>query len=286
MHILVTGCNGYIGSHLVERLAQDGHQITGWDINVHGESNDVSKYLSEYRPIDIREHIVGSFDAIVHLAGLAAVAESVASPFKYYDTNIIGTWNMLRHTYSDHFLFASTSSAWEMASPYARSKVAAEDVIRQFSHNYTIFRFFNVSGSNRQYRQLGKATHLIRIAAEVVTGKRKVLEIYGDDYDTPDGTAIRDYVHVMDLVDAIAEAVIRGPANTNYECIGSNHGYSVLDVVNVMRKVTGHELPTVVRGRRAGDAVCSVVDKLSSLVTLRRNIEQMCLDQVALEQSQ
>ena len=128
-------------------------------------------------------------------------------------------------------------------------------------------------------------THLIRIAAEVVAGKRPVLEIYGDDYDTPDGTAVRDYVHVMDLVDAIAEAVIRGPANTDYECIGSNHGYSVLDVVNVMRKVTGHELPTVVRGRRAGDAVSSVVDNLSSLVTLRRNIEQMCLDQVALEQS-
>ena len=118
-----------------------------------------------------------------------------------------------------------------------------------------------------------------------MAGKRKVLEVYGNDYNTPDGTAIRDYVHVLDLVDAIAEAVQRGPANTDYECIGSNTGYSVMDVVRVMREATGHELPFVVKGRRAGDAESSVVDKLSKFVTLRRNISQMCLDQVALEKS-
>ena len=286
MRILVTGCNGYIGSHVVYRLKVAGHHITGWDINVHGEHNNIGHYLDVSRNNDVRDnYIEGEFDAVVHLAGLAVVPQSMITPLAYYVTNINGTANILKKVKTDHFLFASTSSAWEMASPYARSKVAAEDVIRQLSNDYTIFRFFNVSGTSGQFRQLGEATHLIRVAAEVAAGKRPYLNVFGTKYATRDGTCIRDYVHVMDLADAIAESIARGPARTPYECIGSNTGYTVMEVVDVMSKVTGKLIPIELSEPREGDAVKSVVDKLSPLVTLRRTIEDMCLSQYQLELS-
>jgi UDP-glucose 4-epimerase len=269
---------------VVQALKERGHHVTGWDINVWQDHNDVSAYLDRFKPIDVtREHARGEFDAVVHLAGLSVVPLSNEHPSAYYHVNIWGTNNMLDSVRTDHFLFASTSSAWEMASPYARSKVGAEDVIREKTKDYTIFRFFNVSGTNGEWRQLGPATHLIRVAAEVVAGRRECLDIYGDDYDTRDGTCIRDYVHVMDLADAICSAVDRGPARTPWECIGSNHGYSVLEVVAIMREVSGHAVPTRVVARRAGDAVASVVDSLSDLVQLRRTVHDMCRDQIALE---
>lgn len=283
MHILVTGCNGYIGSHVVKNLAGHGYKISGLDIDVHGESNDVTQYLTKFYLHDIRSKFNGEYDAIVHLAGLATVSESMSAPYSYYETNIFGTKTLLDHTQSNHFLFASTSSAWEMASPYARSKVAAEDVIRQQHSDYTIFRFFNVSGTNGEFKQLGPATHLIRVAAEVAANRRSCLEIFGTDYNTHDGTCVRDYVHVMDLADAITQSIITGPARTPYECIGSNHGYSVFEVVDTMRRVSGHNIPVKLSSRRTGDAVCSVVDKLSDLVTLSRTLEDMCLDQYHLE---
>ena len=284
VRVLVTGCNGYIGAHVTQALKERGHNVTGWDTNIWIEYNDVSRYLDRFKPIDVTgEHVKGEYDAVVHLAGLSVVPLSIEHPSAYYHVNIGGTANVLDSVRTDHFLFASTSSAWEMASPYARSKVGAEDVIREKTPDHTIFRFFNVSGTNGQGRQLGPATHLIRVAAEVVTGRRSHLDIYGDDYDTPDGTCIRDYVHVMDLADAICAAVERGPARTPWECIGSNHGYSVWEVVRIMREVSGHPVPVRVTERRAGDAVASVVDQLSDLVTLRRTVHDMCRDQIRLE---
>lgn len=283
MKILVTGCNGYIGSHVAKQLKESGHHIVGWDIDVWGEKNDVSRYLNEFYSIDVCSDYNCEFDAVVHLAGLATVSKSVLEPFSYYRTNIIGTYNIVKNIKTDHLLFASTSSAWEMASPYARSKVAAEDTIKQLCNNYTIFRFFNVSGTDGNLRQLGEATHLIRVAAEVAAGKRDKITIYGNDYDTRDGTCIRDYVHVLDLANAINQSITRGPVNTPYECIGSNMGWSVLEVLDTMRKVTGHAVPAMIGERRPGDAVSSVVDNLSKLVKLEHTIEDMCLSQYQLE---
>lgn len=286
MRILLTGSNGYIGSHVAKTLKEQGHSITGWDINIHGEYNDVSRYLDYFQLVDVKDFIPDlEYDCVIHLAGLATVERSVSMPYEYYQTNIYGTNNILRHIETDHIIFASTSSAWEMASPYARSKVAAEDVIKQVSKDYTIFRFFNVSGTNGEFRQLGPATHLIRVAAEVAAGKRSHLTVYGNDYDTRDGTCIRDYVHVEDLANAIAQSVTRGPARTPYECIGSNRGWSVLEVVDTMKSVSGVDFDVVIGNRRAGDAVASVVDNLSELVTLTRTIEDMCLSQYLLEKS-
>jgi UDP-glucose 4-epimerase len=229
------------------------------------------------------QYVGGIYDAVVHLAGRSVVPQSLKEPAEYYRVNVMSTDNLLNKVKTPHVLFASTSSAWEMASPYARSKVAAEDVIKEKADGYTIFRFFNVSGTDGVNRQLGDPTHLIRIAAEAASGRRDKVEIYGTDYDTRDGTCIRDYIHIVDLAGAIVNAVERGPANTDYECLGSNVGYSVRDVINTMQQVTGKSLNIVEAGRREGDAVASVVDNLSNLVTLTKTIEDMCLDQYKLE---
>jgi UDP-glucose 4-epimerase len=186
----------------------------------------------------------------------------------------------------DHFLFASTSAAWDMGSPYARSKVAAEDVIKEKANGYTIFRFFNVSGTDGIHRQLGTPSHLIRVAAMVAAGKIPNLKIFGTDYATRDGTCIRDYIHVVDLANAIVSAVERGPANTPYECLGSNTGFTVREVIDTMQEVTGKKLNIIEAPRREGDAVASVVDTLSELVTLNKSIQDMCLDQYKLEKGQ
>lgn len=283
MKVLVTGASGYIGSHTCKVLKEHGHHVTGWDLEIHDSHNDVSAYCNSYRHYDIAEFVRGEYDAVVHLAGRSVVPDSIKEPTEYYRVNAMGTANMLKRISTDHFLFASTSSAWEMASPYARSKVAAEDIIKEHSKNYTIFRFFNVSGTDGVNRQLGRPTHLIRVAAEVAANKREKLQIYGTDYPTRDGTCIRDYVHVLDVADAIANSVSLGAANTPYECLGSDTGFTVLEVVDAMRKVTGHAIPTEVVGRREGDAVSSVVTELSKLIKLKRDIYDMCSSQYKLE---
>jgi UDP-glucose 4-epimerase len=284
MRILVTGCNGYIGSHVVKSLKESGHSISGWDINVYGPYNDVSKYLDNFESVDVRTlDNTQSFDAVIHLAGLVSVEESVRLPYEYYYANIIGTNNILDYIETDHILFASTASAWAMDSPYACSKVAAEDIIRQKSKSYTIFRFFNVSGTNGEFGQLGIATHLIRIVAEAAAGTRSKLQVYGNDYDTRDGTCIRDYVHVEDLSDAVVYSITNGARNSKYECIGSDKGFTVLEVINTMEKVTGKKINFDFSKRRSGDSSISVVDELSTMISVKRNLEQMCLDQYNFE---
>lgn len=283
MQVLVTGATGYIGSHVCKSLKEHGHEVTGWDINIHGEYNDVSSYCDYFEYRDVTKDVRGDYDAVVHLAGRSVVPQSMKEPTEYYRVNVMGTANIIDHVSTDHILFASTSSAWEMASPYARSKVAAEDVIKEKADGYTIFRFFNVSGTNRVNRQLGFPTHLIRVAAMVAAEKLEYVEVYGTDYPTRDGTCIRDYIHVVDLADSIVHAVEHGPINTPYECLGSNSGFSVLEVLDVMERVTGKKLNKVMSSRRDGDAVSSVVDNLSPLCKLTKTIEDMCYDQYLLE---
>ena len=285
MKVLVTGATGYIGSHVCKLLKEHGHYVEGWDTNIHGEHNDISNYVNTFEELDVTDKygVHGTYDAVVHLAGRSVVPDSLKEPTEYYRVNAMGTANMLDNVKTDNFIFASTSSAWEMASPYAKSKVAAEDIIKEKASGYTIFRFFNVSGTDGVNRQLGAPSHLIRVAAMASAGKFANISIYGTDYDTRDGTCIRDYIHVVDLATAIVKAVENGPLNTPYECLGSNTGYSVLEVLDTMEKVTGKKLERIIANRREGDAVASVVDKLSDYATLTKTIEDMCLDQYNLE---
>lgn len=285
MKVLVTGATGYIGSHVCKILKEHGHYVEAWDINIHGEYNDISGYCDHFCQWDVSKNVRGTFDAIVHLAGRSIVPISMKEPTEYYRVNTMGTANIIDKVESPHILFASTSSAWEMASPYARSKVAAEDVIKEKASGYTIFRFFNVSGTDGRNRQLGSASHLIRVAAMVAAGKIPSISVYGTDYPTRDGTCIRDYVHVVDLANAIVKAVENGPANTPYECLGSNTGWTVLEVLDVMEQVTGKKLNKIFTERRAGDAVSSVVDQLSTFIKLEKTIEDMCYDQYILEKT-
>lgn len=285
MKVLVTGATGYIGSHVCKLLKEHGHYVDGWDTNIHGEYNDVSKYVDMFEAVDVTDPFAvhGTYDAVVHLAGRSVVPQSLKEPTEYYRVNAMGTSNMLDKVKTPNFIFASTSSAWEMASPYARSKVAAEDIIKEKADGYTIFRFFNVSGTDGVNRQLGAPTHLIRVAAMVAAEKFPHISIFGNDYDTRDGTCIRDYIHVCDLSAAIVKAVEEGPRNTPYECLGSNTGFSVLEVLDAMDLVTGKKMKRVFEGRREGDATASVVDELSEYCVLTKNIYQMCSDQYALE---
>lgn len=284
MKVLVTGATGYIGSHVCKLLHEREHYVVGWDINFHGEYNDVTSFCDEFSNTDITgQYVCGTYDAVVHLAGRSVVPQSLKEPAEYYRVNTMGTNNVISNTTSDHYIFAGTSSSWAMASPYARSKVAAEDIIKQKASGYTIFRFFNVSGTDGLHRQLGTPSHLIRVAAMAAAGKIDSLKIFGTDYDTRDGTCIRDYVHVFDLATAIVTAVENGPLNTPYECLGSKQGWTVREVIKTMKEVSGVDFKVIEAERRPGDSVANIVDELSSYITLTKTIEEMCLDQYNLE---
>ena len=274
LRVLITGVTGYIGSTLAKILHARGHHIVGLDIN--WKQNDVMKYCHRILVKDVTKHINDEdYDVIVHLAGLIQVEESVMYPSKYYGTNLGGTLNMLRQQGEPHFIFASTAGAFDPASPYARSKIAAEDIIKEKSNNYTIFRFFNVAGSDGENRQVGRSSHLIRIAAEVAAGKRKEMQIYGNDYDTPDGTCVRDYIHVVDLATAIADTIDKGSFNTPYECIGSGKGYSVKEVISAMESITG-PLNVKIGERRAGDPPRLSIDNQFELLKPEYSLYDMC----------
>ena len=284
MKTLVTGATGYIGSHLCKALKEHGHYVVGCDINIHGIHNDIQNYVDEFVLADITSNnLHGEFDAVMHLAGRSVVPLSLKTPSEYYRVNTLGTLNLLENIDTDHFIFASSSSAFAMASPYARSKVGAEDIIKEKANSHTIFRFFNVSGTDGINKQVGPATHLIRVAAMAASGKTDHVKVYGDDYDTRDGTCIRDYIHVIDVADAIVNAIKIGPANTPYECLGSKEGYTVNEVLDAMENVTGQKIIRIVSPRRPGDSVVNIVDKLSNRVLLTKSIQDMCYDQYKLE---
>lgn len=285
LKVLITGVTGYIGSHLAKVLYEAGHHVVGLDLEWK-KHNDVSRYCHRILIKDVTKHVCDEdYDVIVHLAGLIQVEESVAYPTRYYSTNLGGTVNMLRQNVNGepHFIFASTAGAFDAQSPYARSKLAAEDVIKEKSKNYTIFRFFNVAGSDGIHRQVGRASHLIRIAAETAAGKRDYMSIYGEDYDTPDGSCVRDYIHVVDLVNAIRDTIKHGPFNTPYECIGSGKGYSVKEVVKAMKDVTNQDFTVKMAGRRNGDPASLAIDNQFNLLHPQYELKDMCLSAYTVE---
>lgn len=279
--VLITGVNGYIGSHLAKVLSLDpALEVSGLDVNL--SVNHPEKYLHEmyYESILNQASLKKlryQFDTVIHLAGLISVEESVTQPCIYSMTNVEGTINAIECLAPQNFIFASTATAFNPANPYALTKALAEYIIRQKCKNYTIFRFFNVAGSDGEFRQIGKSTHLIRVAAECAAGKRPKMAIYGSNWPTKDGTCERDYIHVLDLVDAISKAVYN-PRNTKFECLGTGTTHSCLEVIETMKRVTGKDFPVLDHERRDGDvSVLSIPEgMISKFIDCKYTLEDMC----------
>jgi UDP-glucose 4-epimerase len=290
-HILVTGGAGYIGSHVVRQLGDAGHAVTVLDNLSTGRREAVLSgelVVGDLADAALLDTILtrGQFDAVMHFAGSIVVPESVTDPLKYYANNTANTLQLLgacvRHGIG-RFIFSSTAAVYGMAdkvlvsedeplapiNPYGASKMMSERMIADAAAahplKYVILRYFNVAGAEGGGR-LGQsgagATHLIRVACQTALGLRKEMTIFGDDYPTPDGTCIRDYIHVEDLAEAHLEALayLRRGSDSAVLNFGYARGYSVREVIAAVKQASGVDFRVGVGERRAGDPARLVAD--------------------------
>jgi UDP-glucose 4-epimerase len=268
--ILITGCSGYIGSHLVKMLA-DKYEVHGLDINVPQANG-----LREFYQHDIRKliDIPTEFDCVIHLAALVNVGESERMPIQYYITNLNGTMNVINKVKTKNFIFASTGAAQDCESAYGISKRAAEDVVREYctQHNpkdYTTFRFYNVIGSDG-FDPTNRDGLMHNLMQAKETGE---FTIFGTDYGSYDGTCVRDYVHVNEICDALRSAIEK-PSN-QIECLGHGVGHSVRDIVNLYKKVNNVEFLVKHGPKRKGDLAVSVLDNVSPYMKELYSLEDL-----------
>jgi len=277
--IFVTGGAGYVGSICVEELLQRGHEVIVFDnlseghriaidpraTFIHGDLNDsksVSLAINTSRP-----------DAVMHFAANALVAESMQNPYKYFHNNVCGGLNLLNAMIENgvsRLVFSSTcatfgtpdrvpideDTAQNPINPYGESKLMFERILRWFDQihalTFVALRYFNVAGASEKYGEHHRTeTHLIPRVLQVALGRLPHVEIYGTDFPTPDGTCIRDYIHVQDL--ASAHILALSADRSGFYNLGTGGGTSVREVINACRKITGHAIPTIERPRRAGD---------------------------------
>lgn len=271
--ILVTGSSGYIGSHLLKRvLDRLVYRITGIDKK---NPDIIYPYKFHYGDIRNDKHVrfKDSFECVVHLAAEMRVSESVKNPILYYETNILGTLNVLRNTKTKHFILASTGAVESLTSPYGISKKSAEEIVIQYclenNINYTIFRFYNVIGSDgiEVKNPDGLFYNLLK------SKNTGVFTIFGNDYDTKDGTCIRDYVHVNEICDSIISAFEK-PANT-IENLGHGRGFSVLEMFNTFKKVNNLDISLRYDARRSGDIPVSVLKNKSKYLQGLYSVEDL-----------
>ena len=294
MNIVVTGGAGYIGSHMVYRLIEEGHNviiidslITGFKELLHPKAKFV---LSDIRDVEQLRNVLHKekIEAIFHFAGLVKVEESITQPLNYYANNTFGTQCLLEaiklSPLVKYFIFSSTAAVYgdttselvtennstEPINPYGHSKLMGEQILKDFAASYsklsyTILRYFNVAGAHPT-AGIGprhqNATHLIKVAAETAIGKRAELSIFGNDYPTPDGTCVRDYIHVMDLVSAHLKALqyLQAGKTSDTFNLGYGQGHSVKSVLEMMAQVSDKNLPVRLAARRPGDSASVVAD--------------------------
>ena len=292
MKIFVTGATGYIGAHVVKALHDKGHDITATDYKTN--QNDISQYC-KFFPWDIdnpaKVYHWDRYDKVVHIAAKTKVPQSVKDPYSYYMTNVIGTKNVIDCANSNHFVYCSTGSAFSPESnPYAATKWGGELVTRQFCPNYSLVRFYNVSGNDGFLKYDEDVSHLIRKAARVVNAVRyrandsdhRFMNLYGTDFNTRDGTCVRNYTHIKDIVDGLVR-IVEAPATNKVECLGSPEGVTVKEVIDTMKKVSGVNFQVKVTGRRDGDIAVSTVPEYSQFFKQTRTLEDMCRDALEVE---
>lgn len=276
MRVLVTGATGYIGAHLVKALAKHGHTVIGSDFNL--KQNDISAFVESFIPWDIRMPYLGKIndlDAVVHLAAKTKVAVSVEHPREFYETNVCGTMNVIDAVDTGHFLHCSTGCAmFPESSPYATSKFVAEDIVSELTR-FSICRFFNVSGNDGFKKFDDSYYHLIRKAAAVANGLLPSISIYGTNYPTRDGTAVRNYSHVSDITDGLISLIDHGPTG-EIENFGNTRGYSVREVISTVEAVSGKKLNVVEAPRRQGDIASSLMPYQSQFYVENRSLEDQC----------
>lgn len=282
--VLVTGGAGYIGSHACKALARSGYVPVVYDNLCYGHKWAVKWGPLELGDIGDRERLdqvieIYRPNAVMHFAAFAYVGESVGDPGKYYRNNVVGSLNLLE-AMRDHeinrIVFSSTCATYGVPerlpmseetpqhpiNPYGASKLMVERLLADFgaAHGLTsvVLRYFNAAGADPD-NEIGEdhepETHLIPLALDAASGRRPHVTVFGTDYDTPDGTCIRDYIHVSDLADAHVGAMERPMALGTSEAynLGNGRGYSVRDVINAVSRVTGRPVPVVESDRRAGD---------------------------------
>ena len=323
MNILVTGGAGYIGSHTCVELLNDGHKIIIVDNLSNSKElalqriNSITGQSLNFYKVDIRDNAALAdiftrhpIDAVVHFAGLKAVGESVSQPLRYYHNNVTGTITLCQvmEQFGVHKLVFSSSATVYGASdqmplredqplsalnPYGRSKLIIEDILRDLykandNWNIALLRYFNPVGAH-QSGQIGEdpsgiPNNLFPYVAQVAVGRRPYIRIFGNDYSTPDGTGIRDYIHVVDLATGHLRALEKLAQNCGLITynLGTGHGYSVLEVINAFSRACGRQLHYQFTERRPGDAPVSYADpekanrELNWVAT--RNLDDMCMD--------
>jgi len=285
--ILVTGGAGYIGSHVALALKERGHKPILLDNLSRGHRDIVERAIGEpvivadTRDAQALENIFATqpIDAVMHFAAFIEVGESVKDPLSFYDNNVHGSITLLRAMQNagiNHFIFSSTCATYgtpisvpiaedhpqHPLSPYGQTKLVVERILadceRAFGLHSVCFRYFNAAGA-RSEGGLGEdhtpETHLIPLVLDAASGKRPSISIFGDDYDTPDGTCIRDYIHVSDLADAHVlgvEYLLAGGASTAVN-LGNGRGFSVKEVIAAVERVTGATIRVEMAPRREGD---------------------------------
>ncbi|MBG14095.1 MAG: UDP-glucose 4-epimerase GalE [Alcanivorax sp.] len=321
--VLVTGGAGYIGSHTVLLLLEAGRRVLVLD-NLSNSSREslervaaITGKRAEFVEGDIRdtalldrlfqEHRIGS---VIHFAGLKAVGESVAQPLRYYDCNVTGSLRLLEamdRAGVRHLVFSSSATVYgdpasvpiredfplSATNPYGATKLHIEDMLRDLHRadprwSVALLRYFNPVGAHESGRigedPNGEPNNLMPYVAQVAVGKREQLRVFGDDYDTPDGTGVRDYIHVMDLAEghlAALDALARdgGLITTN---LGTGRGYSVLEMVRAFAAASGREVRYQIAERRPGDVASCYADPAHAKKVLgweaKRGIDTMCAD--------
>ncbi len=283
MRILVVGGAGYIGSHTVRRLTQVGHDVWVYDNLSVGHAAAVPDGrlvvgdLADSVALEkaLRDHAI---DAVMHFAAFTSVPESVSEPARYYRNNVVGALNLLdamRTVGVGKIVFSSTAAVYGVPdhvpipedspprpiNPYGFTKLAIEhalaDYARAYNIGFAVLRYFNACGASSD-TSIGEdhtpETHLIPIILQVALGRREHVAVFGTDYPTPDGTCVRDYIHVEDLAEAHLRVLARiEPGKGLTYNVATGVGYSVRQVVEAVRKVTGHPIPVVERPRRPGD---------------------------------